>query len=85
MYISARYIPHNAVCSIPSQCRLKGSGLGGMFGAPGERTTGGTNPADPGAGLAALLGGMGSLGAMGPPPVSDPESTYASQLQQLQV
>lgn len=86
--------PGCIVCNlILSQTKLngfQGSGLGGMLGTPMGGATGGAT-GDPGSGLSALLsnmGGMGGLGAfgnMGTQPVSDPETAYASQLQQLQV
>lgn len=58
-----------------------------MLGTPVGGAPGG-GAGDPGSGLSALLGSMGGLGAlgnMGVQPVSDPETAYASQLQQLQV
>lgn len=68
--------------------QLQSSGLGSMMGlgdatGTGANPTGGGNPlggANTAAGLASLLaGGLG-----GPPPVADPETAYATQLQQLQ-
>jgi ubiquilin len=69
--------------------QLQGNPLfGGMLGAGAGA---GRAPGAMGGGLESLLAGIGGLGAAGmgagmgaPPPAADPETAYATQLQQLQ-
>lgn len=65
-----------------------GAGMGAGAGAAGLGDMGAMLSQLMGGGMAGGLGGMGGLGGLGgfaaPPAVADPETAYASQLQQLQ-
>jgi hypothetical protein len=63
---------------------LMGGGDGGAGGAPGGGGAGGMPD------LSAMMAALGGMGGMGgglglPQPVADPDTAYATQLQQLQV